>query len=169
MNSSVEIERKYIIKKPSIVLMEACEEYTASEILQIYLRSEEGITRRVRSRTYPNKTVYTETTKLRIDSISAIEKEREICAEQFSELVKEIREGSVPLKKVRHTFKYSGQIFEIDFYPEWQNTAIMETELHSRESEIAMPRFIEVVREVSGIKEYSNSAMSQLFPKEDYL
>ena len=169
MKNSVEIERKYIIKMPATSLMEAEGEYTSSEILQIYLKSDAGITRRVRSRTSFGKTVYTETAKIRIDRISAIEKEREISAEEFSSLIKDIREGSHPIKKVRHTFKYSGQLFEIDVYPEWNSTAIMETELSDREKEIAMPPFIEIVREVSGLSEYSNSAMSVSFPAEDHL
>lgn len=169
MNSGIEIERKYIIKKPSIALMKEAGDYTASEILQIYLNSSEGVTRRVRSRSSEGKTVYTETTKIRLDKISAIEKEREISADEFSELIKDMREGSKPIKKVRHTFKYGGQLFEIDVYPEWKNTAIMETELRERGVSVSMPEFIEIVREVSGVKEYSNSAMSAVFPTEDHL
>ena len=169
MKNSIEIERKYIIKMPDVSLMQAECEYTSSEILQIYLKSEKGITRRVRSRTSLGKTVYTETSKVRIDRISAIEKEREISSEEFFSLIKDIREGSAPIKKVRHTFKHGGQLFEIDVYPEWKKTAIMETELESAEKTVTMPRFIEIVREVSGLAEYSNSAMSVAFPAEDYL
>ena len=169
MNSAIEIERKYIIKKPSVSLMEQLDGYTASEITQVYLKSERGVTRRVRSRKDAFGTVYIETTKVRIDRISAIEKEREITAEQFSALLLEIREGSEPIKKVRHTFSYSGQLFEIDIYPEWKSTAIMETELESAYKEVIMPSFIEILREVSGLSEYSNSAMSEHFPPEDYL
>lgn len=169
MSSAIEIERKYIIKMPSISHMEMLDEYSASEILQVYLESECGVTRRVRSRTGAHGTVYTETTKIRIDKISAVEKEGEITAERFSELLSEIREGSRPIKKVRHTFSYSGQLFEIDIYPEWKSTAIMETELSSADKVVSMPPFIEIVREVSGLKEYSNSAMSVRFPKEDHL
>ena len=45
----------------------------------------------------------------------------------------------------------------------------METELSSREDTVRMPDLIEIVREVTGRFEYSNSAMSEHFPEEDYL
>lgn len=166
MKDNIEIERKYVIMKPDIGKMREMEEYTASEILQIYLESEAGTTHRIRSRKREELTVYTETVKIRIDRLSSIEKEREITPEEFSSLSEGIRQGSLPIKKVRHTFRYNGQLFEIDFYPQWEYTAIMETELNSRTEEVVMPPFISIVREVSGEKPYSNSSMSNSFPKE---
>ena len=62
---------------------------------------------------------------------------------------------------------YGGQLFEIDVYPAWKNTAIMETELDDREREVEIPTFIEIIREVTGYKAYSNASMSKSFPKED--
>ena len=42
----------------------------------------------------------------------------------------------------------------------------METELESREEEVEFPSFIEILREVTGDKAYSNAAMSRTFPAE---
>ena len=42
-------------------------------------------------------------------------------------------------------------------------------ELSDRETSVTHPSFIRVVREVTGIREYSNAAMSKHFPKEDHL
>ena len=49
------------------------------------------------------------------------------------------------------------------------NTAIMETELDSREKQVKIPSFIEILREVTGDKAYSNAGMSRRFPEEDKL
>ncbi len=163
----VEIERKYIIEKPALELMMREESFTQSEILQIYLTSEAGVTRRVRSRCSKGNTSYTETKKIRIDKMSSTELEREISKEEFSRLCLESRAGSRPIKKTRYTFIYRGQLFEIDVYPEWRSHAIMETELESRDSVVSFPSFIHVVRDVTGVKEYSNSAMSNVFPPEN--
>ena len=166
MKNQVEIERKYIIKMPKISDMEKMCGYSADEITQIYLESEVGETRRIRKRSSSLGIVYTETRKIRIDKMSAIEKEREISEVEFSILERQIADGTAPIKKVRHSFEEGGQIFEIDVYPEWKNTAIMETELPTRETAVEIPSIIEIVEEVTGKREYSNAAMSRSFPKE---
>ncbi len=163
----VEIERKYIIKMPDVSLIKGYTDYTESEILQIYLPSEKGETRRIRRRVYGDKTVCTETKKIRIDGMSSTEIEREISPAEFENLSLEIKQGTVPITKTRYTFKSEGQLFEIDVYPRWKKTAIMETELENRGKQVKIPDFIEIVREVTGNREYSNAAMSRSFPPED--
>lgn len=163
----VEIERKYIIEKPHVELLSSQTDFTASDITQIYLESEPGQTRRIRARAKNGRMSYTETRKIRIDKMSSTEIERDITAEEFSKLAKLQRAGSRVIKKTRYTFVFEGQLFEIDVYPEWSRTAIMETELASRESAVIMPHFLRIIREVTGIREYSNSAMSNSFPPED--
>ncbi len=165
----IEIEKKYVIEKPKPEELSAMPCYSKSEILQIYLSSPRGITRRIRRRIFSDRTEYTETVKVRIDSMSANEDEREISAERFCELESQIADGSRPLDKVRHTFVYDGHVFEIDVYPEWESTSILETELASREESVAFPEIIKVVREVTGDKRYSNASMSRDFPAEDHL
>ena len=167
MLGHIETERKYIIKLPDFDILKREAEYTSSDITQIYLNSDSGVTHRVRSRIYPDKTVYTETKKVRISPLSAVEEEREISATEFEALAKNIKRGTNPVRKTRHTFVYSDQLFEIDVYPSWKCTAIMETELDNPEKQVKMPPFIHIVREVTGNKSYSNAAMSCVFPKED--
>ena len=165
--NEIEIERKYVIEKPNVSAMSACAGYSSSEIVQIYLTSEVGITHRVRSRAFPDgRTIYYETKKIRIDKMSSHELEREIKREEFDALAEKIAEGSRPIVKTRHTFDYMGQTFEIDVYPDWERTCIMETELPSRDTEVTFPDFIRVVAEVTGDKRYSNASMSRKFPEE---
>ena len=167
MTGHIETERKYIIKLPDFDLIKREAEYTSSDITQTYLNSDIGVTHRVRSRVYKDKTVYTETKKTRISPMSSVEEEREISESEYEALAKNIKPGTRPVKKTRHTFVYSGQLFEIDVYPSWKCTAIMETELDNPEKIVKMPPFIRIVREVTGNKSYSNASMSCVFPKED--
>lgn len=164
--TNIEIERKYIIKMPNVALLSEQQEYTKSDILQIYLSSPKGETHRVRRRAYSDRIEYYETRKIRIDAMSVTELEGIISKESFDELSKSMDSATAPITKTRHTFLYKGQIFEIDVYPEWKTTAIMETELSSREEQVEFPPFIEIIREVTGEKEYSNAAMSKRFPTE---
>ena len=164
--NNVEIERKYIIEMPDINVMSEMPDYTVSEITQIYLGSPQHVTHRVRRRAYDGRAEYTETKKVRIDKTSAYEDERLISEGEYSALALNMAKDSNPLSKTRHTFNYLGQIFEIDIYPNWTRTCIMETELPSRDAVVEMPSLIHIIREVTGDKKYSNASMSRSFPQE---
>ena len=163
---NIEIERKYIIKLPDLSVICREKNYTESDIVQIYLSSGAGVTHRIRSRRYGEKIVYTETTKKKIDKMSVYEDEREISEDEFSILSKSIEKGTRPIIKKRVTFDFLGTTVEIDIYPDWQRCAILETELDSREASVALPEYIEIVREVTGDYRYSNAAMARSFPEE---
>lgn len=163
---SVEIERKYVIKKPDLNLLSTLEAYTDSEITQTYLTSEIGVTRRVRKRAYPTFTRYHETSKRRIDRMSAVEDERQITEAEYLTLLEQKKPGSSPIVKRRITFMYAKQLFELDIYPRWQSTCILETELGDRATRVEFPPFIEMVAEVTGDKRYSNAGMAMSFPEE---
>ena len=164
--TQIEIERKFIIEKPSLDILSTLEGYTESDIVQTYLSSEMRVTHRVRARTSKDVTVYTETQKTRVDKLSAIEEEREIDKTEYERLALSIAEGTRPIIKKRVTVPYGKWILEIDIYPEWKSTAILEVELTSREEKPSFPDFIQVVTEVTGDKRYSNAGMSRAFPEE---
>ena len=167
MKTGIETERKFIIAMPSILELSRMEKYAADEIEQIYLPSVDGRTHRVRSRKTKDGVVYTETEKIRISAASSIEKEGEISEARFCELKATMLPGTSIIKKTRHTFSYGDQVFEIDIYPQWKSTAIMEAELPSEDTALEIPSVITVIREVTGNKAYSNAAMARSFPSED--
>lgn len=165
-NETIEIERKYIIELPDISLLRRADEFSESEILQIYLESVNGVTHRIRRRKMSENVSYTETKKVRIDKCSAFEDERRITHIEFDELRAKMDKNTSPIIKKRYTFVFRGQMFEIDVYPQWKRTAILETELDSREKSVDFPDFIRVLREVTGDRRYSNAGMSRSFPEE---
>lgn len=162
----LEIERKFVIAMPDTDAIRRLDGYSVSNIEQTYLASAPTVTHRVRSRRYGDIVVYTETKKTRIDKMSALEDEREISEDEYRVLLKSVMPGTVTLTKTRHTFPWQGRTVEIDVYPEWVKSCILEVELDSREAELTLPDFISVIREVTGDKSYSNAAMSREFPKE---
>ncbi len=166
MKNSVEIERKYVVKIPDISALLEFNGYTETEIVQIYLTASAGRTHRIRKRSDGTVTKYTETQKVRIDEISAFERECEIDAERFFLLSQKIRKGSSPIRKKRITFMWSDRLFELDIYPSWVKTCILEVELPTRDTVVDFPPFIELVKEVTGEKRYSNSSMANDFPSE---
>ena len=165
----IEIERKYIIKIPSTKDLESSENYKKSEIEQIYLTSPAGLTHRIRKRVTDGKAEYTETKKVRIDKISSYEDEREITSAEYEALSENRIHKTRSVIKTRHTFLYRNQIFEIDVYPSWRSTCILETELKSRDDKVTFPPFIKIVKEVTGERGYSNAKMAEGFPEETKL
>ena len=164
--SHIETERKYIVQKPDADVLCRFDDYTESDIIQIYLDDAEK-THRIRRREYTGgKVEYTENTKLRISGMSSVEEERTISAEEYYRLTRNIESGASPLHKVRRTVRYCGLIFEFDYYDKWEHSCIMEVELPSEAEEIKMPPFVRVLRDVTGIKPYSNHSMAHSFPKE---
>ncbi len=166
MSDGVEIEKKFVIALPDIDKLRGLDGYSESEILQIYLNTQKGITHRIRKRTNGTNVSFTETKKRRIDKMSSFESEHDIDERQFSALSENLRAGSRPIIKKRITFLYAGRLFEVDIYPEWKRSCIMEVELPGREDEIKWPPFIELIADVTGKSAYSNSSMSSAFPNE---
>ena len=164
--TQIEIERKFIIERPSLELLSTLDGYTESDIVQTYLSSEMRVTHRIRARSFGGVTVYTETKKTRVDKLSAIEEEREIDKVEYERLALLIAEGTRPIIKKRITLPHGDWLLEIDIYPEWTRTAILEVELASREEKPTFPDFIRVLTEVTGDKRYSNAGMSRAFPEE---
>lgn len=164
--NQVEIERKYIIEMPDMTELSKLAGYCRSEITQTYLLSKPGEARRVRERRYCDASVYTETVKVRIDKMSSEEREREITESEYRELLCEMKSGTKPIKKTRHSFPYGEITVEIDVYPEWERSCIMETELPSRDATPTLPPFIKILREVTGERGYSNADMAASFPRE---
>ncbi|MBQ9085057.1 MAG: hypothetical protein IJY24_05310 [Clostridia bacterium] len=160
---NIEIERKFIIERPEEELLR---EYKFSEIIQTYLLSGPTVTHRVRQRTVDGVNTYTETKKLRIDRMSAIEDEREITRCEYEELLRLADPGATPICKRRYLIPMGELVLELDIYPRWKRTCVMEIELPSREVEVTFPSFIHIVKEVTGDKRYSNATMSRNFPEE---
>ena len=162
----IETERKYVILKPSANILMSQEGFTSSDITQIYLFDKEK-THRIRKRVFSDgREEYTENTKRRISALSSIETEEEISRERFCELEQQIAPGSTAVQKTRITFSYGGKLFEVDIYPEWNKTCILEVELENENESIDFPDFISVARDVTGDRKYSNHSMAYEFPNE---
>ena len=71
-----------------------------------------------------------------------------------------------PIRKDRYCLMQNGQYFEIDIYPFAKENAIMEIELTSEDQEIKFPEFVEVVKEVTEDKDYSNHSLAIKIPKD---
>lgn len=163
---AIETERKFLIKYPAAALLK---EASGSEIEQIYLSPERDSgfdNDRIRKRVYENGISYTRTRKKRISLASAIEDEKEITPEEYENLSLNIESGSHSVIKTRYVLPYRGFDFEIDVYPFWDDRAVLEVELPSEDTAFEFPAGIEVIKELTGDKRYSNHALAYIVPNE---
>lgn len=164
-NSGLEIERKYLIVLPDGELLKTrCD---SSEIVQTYLTGgADGGSERVRKRIYDGGTVYTHTRKHKINALSREEHETEISESEYEALLKRADPQRESVYKTRYCLEYSGQLFEIDVYPFWRERAVMEIELEREDQPVRLPPEIEIVREITEDRRYTNSSIAKQIPPE---
>lgn len=161
-----EIERKFLIERPDEAVLLSMEGAFCDEILQTYLVSRNGLTHRVRRRVHGGKVGYTETKKTHLTDLCCIEEERQIGEEEYEALLRLADPSLSPIEKKRYCVPYGGRLLEMDIYPFWQKSAILEVELPTEEAAFTLPPFIRVIREVSGEVAYKNLSLARRIPNE---
>lgn len=155
-----EIERKFLIKYPNIEQLEAMPNCRCVEIIQTYLKSEDGDEIRIRQRGQNGYFTYTKTIKRTSKGIKRFELERRISKDEYLNLLLEADTTKHQIRKNRYCLMHKNQYFEIDVYPFWKDKAIMEIELTHEKQKIEFPKTISVIKEVTGDKEYSNAYLA---------
>ncbi len=161
-----EIERKYLIRMPDEDWLRA--NATPSRITQTYLLPPAPhINARVRKRGHEGAWVYTHTQKTRISDLRRIEDEREVSEEEYRKLLQQADPERNVIHKTRWVLPWNGQSFEIDVFPFWSDRALMEIELTHEEQSVQLPPAIEVIREVTADRRYTNASLSREIPREE--
>ncbi len=159
----MEIERKYLIARPNLRLLEEKPNCERVDIIQTYLKADEDAEEvRIRQRGANGNYIYYKTRKKKVSDLKRVEEETRLSQEEYLALMVQADPAFRPIHKQRYCLSENGLYYEIDVYPEWQDKAIMEIELHSEEQEITFPEGIEVVREVTGDATYSNYELARI-------
>ncbi len=163
----MEIERKYLIAMPDTALLDAlCAEKLS--LRQVYLRTEtEGESRRVRRARDGQRDRYWYTEKLHVTDVTRVEREREIGAAEYEELLLQADPARRPIEKIRWRIPYAGHMLEIDVFPFWKKQAFCEVELAAEDEEISLPPWLAVLREVTEDRRYTNNSLALCVPEED--
>ncbi|MBR6208481.1 MAG: hypothetical protein IKQ69_05740 [Oscillospiraceae bacterium] len=163
----LEIERKFLIRRPPEELLRA-ESLRCIRIRQTYLLpGPQGENRRVRCSRFEGQEHWYYTEKLRLDDLTRIEREREITPCEAQELLREADGKRQSIEKTRWCVPYGGHTLEIDLFPFWERQAFCEVEMGSAEEETPLPPWMELIREVTADRNYTNSALALNIPPED--
>ncbi len=165
-NTPLEIERKFLIKYPDTALLASIEGTIVKDITQTYLLCDTG-SLRVRKTVCRGAAVYHRNEKRHVTDITSEEYEKEISEEAYTELLRCADLSRKPVEKTRYAIPFGGHTVEVDVYPFWSDRAVMEIELSSENEEYAVPECIEIIKEVTADKRYSNRALSKQIITEE--
>ncbi len=145
-------ERKYIVELtgeiPGVI---------ESEITQTYLVAEPGCEVRLRRRGWQGKYVYVHTTKRRISDTEKLETERPINNNLYGSLLQQADPYRNTISKVRKSFIWKGQYFELDnYFKPVKNLMILETKGIAEQESVNFPPFIKVIKDITGNSKYYN-------------
>ena len=162
-----EIERKYLIRYPDVKKLEELPNCERVEIIQTYLKGEDGQELRVRQRGSDGHYIYFRTEKRRLTDLTRVEIEERLTRDEYLRLLMQADPAARPIRKTRYCLTENSQYFEIDLYPQWTKQAVMEIELRDENEPVRLPKGIRVIREVTGDPVYDNHAMAYGMPEED--
>ncbi len=150
-------ERKYIVKVNGPVPQGSIE----SHITQTYLASDPGSEIRLRCRSWEGKVVYIHNTKKRISATEQIETERQITKNLYDSLLQQADPYRHTIEKMRHSFIYKGQYFELDEYMgRLKGLIILETKGVTEHEDVKFPSCVEPVEDITGNMDYYNYNMA---------
>ena len=163
---AIETERKFLIRLPDPALLRSQPECRVRQIHQTYLKKLPGknLERRLRRIEENGKVSWIFTRKVKLSKLSRREDEWELTEREYGEWY---GEADTELTKTRYSFPYEGHVMEIDVYPfeiggeGLAGRAVLEVELGSEDEPFAVPEFIEIERELTGTREFSNKAMAK--------
>ena len=153
----LEIERKFLIKRPNINLLKAAGGIS-QKIVQAYLKSNADTERRIRERGDVNGFTCFYTEKKSFTPLKRIERERKISEKEYLSL---LTESEHILTKTRWCFIYQSQYLELDTFDADPNYALLEIELTHEDQQIKLPPWCQVIREVTNEISYRNHEIAK--------
>ena len=162
----MEIERKFLIKMPDIEQLKSMPNCESLNIVQTYLLSKPNEETRVRQRGKNGSYIYTLTTKKIVSDSERFEFERRISEREYLEFLNHADTNLHQIRKTRYCLVENNKYFEIDVYPFAKNTAICEIELLDKNENFTIPNYIQVIKEVTNDKKFSNYAFAKNIPHE---
>ena len=156
-----EIERKFLIEYPDIEWLERIPNCQRVEIIQTYLKADNGDEVRVRQRGMDGHYIYSQTTKSKVGGAKRIEVESRLTKDEYLKRLMDADTEKRQIRKTRYCLTYENRYFEIDIYPFWSDKAIAEIELREENEVFTFPEQIRIIKEVTEDDSYKNASLAQ--------
>lgn len=145
-------ERKYIVTTQGDM-----PDTNISKITQTYLVSDPDCEVRLRKREWADKCIYVHTIKKQVSAKEQVETERQINHNLYDQLLRQADPYRHTITKIRNSFIWKGQFFELDTYQEpVSGLQILETKGITPQEQVNFPPFIKVEQDITGNPQYEN-------------
>ena len=163
----LEIERKFLIRMPDIETLKTHSTRIIG-IEQVYLKgAAPGVSVRIRKSEEHGVMSYHKNEKQRVTDMVRVEREECIDEKHYNTLLGFADPERKHIRKTRYCVPMGELIAEIDIFPFWQDRAFCEVELPAEDTPFTLPDWLEVVREVTEDKRYTNLALAKEIPMEE--
>lgn len=150
----IEDERKYLVKSIGKIPVP----YQDVEIEQTYLTGEGE---RIRRRGQNGVNIYFHTIKRNLGGSRRTEIERQITPREYVAMLAHRHPMLLTIHKIRRCFVWGGQYFELDIFGgHREGLVMMEAELDEGQSEVPLPPFIEIDRDVTDDPAFTNRSLA---------
>ena len=160
----LEIERKWLIRMPDLQQLTE----RASRVIdmeQVYLTGgAPGVSMRVRKSVEGGKVTYHRNEKQKLTDMVRIENEEEIDETHYNILLGFADPELRVIQKTRYCVPMGSLTAEIDVFPFWADRAFCEVELPAADTPVTLPEWLDVIREVTEDKRYTNLALAREIP-----
>lgn len=169
MTTKLESERKYLVKFPASWgnLAELFDNVVdIKRISQTYLEAEDGeqaarVRKTVEGLSGETETVYHYNQKKPVETGVHEELEREITPAKYEQYLEKSNKKKCAVEKTRFVFKWHDQMFELDLFKgHLKGLAILEIELDDIEDTVELPPFLQIIKEVTDDKRFTNFALA---------
>lgn len=155
----IEIERKFLLHEipdDSDLLSCGAEPF---EIEQWYLKVTDGLEERIRRTSTDAETVYHHTYLMSQKPGVREVQEETISRDEYDLLRSACDPRRVKIIKRRLRFIYENQTFELDIIlsPPSRACIILELQIETEDQQIALPHFVQVIREATGESAFTNA------------
>jgi cation diffusion facilitator family transporter len=140
-----------------------------TEIEQHYLESPSGFEERVRRRwSEAGESMYW-TRKDHTPGLDRELEERAIDRPEYERLLERKDPERYPIRKTRYSFAWEGNLCEIDVFALPTRLFVLEVEMPARESDLKLPPFVTIEREVTEDPEFLNAAIARRLAEQQSL
>ena len=93
---------------------------------------------------------------------SRIETEKRLSLDDYQRLMMEADPMCMPIRKTRYCLVDDGRAYEVDFYPNWKDCAMLQVEMNDPNAAVHIPENFRVQREVTDDPDYQNFALAKI-------
>lgn len=154
-------KKKYLIKYPDIQTLEKMDNVEKIEMYQTYLNCTDDEKIQICKRGLNGDYVYYQT-RVRIQNGQLLQVEKRLTKNDYEEKLLNADPTRKQIYRTRYCFVENNDFIEIDVYPFWNDKAILNIELNSKNEDINLPSFVEVIEDITNNNAYLNSELAKL-------